>query len=222
VDSGLFVIAESVRDEKPAAGGILEIVHRRLRVRNDIQFHDVHVAAGTTRAQNDAARGKREKLTFWSIAAAIVLPVILAAALVAMDMRADLSQLKSTGLVDDRGAVPVAWPDLRDHGDFPGRVRILGYMVHEQMPIRDGERVDIFLLLPEAGHFLRQPRRTPNQTVVVWSSYPVFFRNRELVWASGTLSRAIRRSGKDQPEWAMTFAEVSPAADRDIGRWLRP
>lgn len=174
------------------------------------------------RIRDDASRGKQEKLTLWSVAAAVFLVGMLTLALVSMNIRIDLSELKSTGRLDDQGALQVGWPELRQHGDFPGRVRILGYMVGEKRPVHDGEKVDIFLLLPEAGHFLHPSPRIPDQTVVVWSGYPVFFRNRALVWVSGTLNRATRRSGNDQPEWAMTFADVSPAAERDIGMWLRP
>lgn len=218
----LFAPLNSVRTPKPAAHSLPPIAHTRLRVKSHIAFDDVHVGAGTIRARNHAARRKHDKLTVSSVVAAIVLPALLALALTAMDMRTDLSDLKPTGQPDDAGAVQVGWPDLKQHGDFPARVRLLGYMMQDQRPLRDGERIDVFLLLPEAGHLLHPPHRIPNQTVVVWSSDPVFFRNRELVWASGTLSKTIRRSGQDQPEWAMTFAAVAPAAEREIGKWLRP
>lgn len=176
----------------------------------------------TIRRHNDAGRATKEKLTFLSIAAAIVLPVLLAVALVAMDMRADLSELKSTARVDENGAQPMAWPRLKERAEISGRVRMLGYMMDEQRRVRDGERVNTFVLLPEAGHFLRPAQRIPDQMVVVWSSHPVVFRNRRLVWVSGTLERTIRRSGEDQPEYAMIFAQVSPAAAKDIGIWFQP
>lgn len=218
----VFRPLHSARSESQAAHGRRHIAHTRLRATSHIRFHDVHVGPGTIRARNKAAPGKHDGLTASSIVAAIVLPVALALALAAMDMRTDLSELKPAGHPDDTGAVQVGWPDLKQHGDFPGRVRILGYMMQEQTRASDGDKVDIFLLLPEAGNILRQPPRIPDQTIVVWSSFPVFFRKRELVWASGTLSRTIRKSGRNQPDWAMTFAEVIPAASRDITNWLRP
>jgi hypothetical protein len=141
---------------------------------------------------------------------------------VAIDMRSDLSELKSTGQLDDQGAVPVGWAALKGRDEVSGRVRMIGYMMEEHRPVRDGTRVDTFILLPEAGQFLHPPHRIPNQMVVIWPSYPAVFRSRELVWVSGTLNRTIRRSGEDQPAYAMIFADVSPATQRDIGKWFRP
>jgi hypothetical protein len=148
--------------------------------------------------------------------------MLLAVAFVGMDMRSDLSELKSTGQVDDRGAEPVGWPDLERWRDRPGRVRMIGYMMDEHKPVHDGTRVDTFILLPEAGQFLHPAHRIPNRMVVVWPTYPAVFRYRELVSASGILNRTMRGSGEDQPAYAMIFAEVNPVAERDLGKWFHP
>jgi hypothetical protein len=52
--------------------------------------------------------------------------MLLAIALVGMDMRSDLSELKSTGQVDNKGAVPVGWPDLERQHDGPQRATMIG------------------------------------------------------------------------------------------------
>lgn len=199
-----------------------QFVRRRIRAPSRVSLYDLRVGSRIIRRRNDAAVHRREALTFWAILLAIGLPMILAVALVAMDMRRDLSEMRSTGLKDDRGAVPVAWPELKQGSEFSGRVRMIGYMMDEHRPVRDDSRVDTFILLPEAGTFLHPAHRIPNQMVVVWSSNPVVFRERDLVWVSGNLSRTLRKSGEDQPNYAMTFADVGPLAEQDIGKWFRP
>lgn len=172
--------------------------------------------------RDDSAVRKKERLTFWTIAAVIGLPMILAVVLVGLDMRIDLSELRPNTPADEKGAMLAGWTDLKESRDFPRRVRMMGYMLDDLRRPHNGSRADTFILLPEAGQFLHPAHRIPNQMVVVWPSYPVVFSNRSLVWASGTLSRALRASDSDQPAWAMTFAEVKPADERDIGKWLRP
>ncbi len=153
---------------------------------------------------------------------AVGLPMILAVALVALDMRTDLSELKPNMQPDDKGEVPVGWADLKEFGESPHRVRMLGYMLDDLRRPHEGSRADIFILLPEAGQFLHPAHRIPGQSVVVWPRYPVVFRNRQLVWAAGMLSRALRTSGDDQPAYAMTFADITAADERDIAKWFRP
>jgi hypothetical protein len=156
--------------------------------------------------------------------------MLLAVVLVAMDMRSDLSELKSTGQVDEQGAVPLGWPDLEVLRESRRRVRMIGYMMdaaprdgyrHGYEPSRDGAQVDMFILLPEAGQFLHPAHRIPNQMVEVRPNHPVVFRYRELVWASGMLNRTIGH-GDEEAAFAMSAAEVSPAAQREIGKWFHP
>jgi hypothetical protein len=123
--------------------------------------------------------------------------MLLAFVLVAIDMRDDLSELKSSGWMDDKGAVPVGWPELEGrreaaaplasaHWDGQRRVRMIGYMMDGYRATRDGARVGMFILLPEAGQFLHPAHRIPNQMVEVRPRRPVVFRYRDLVWASRT------------------------------------
>jgi hypothetical protein len=87
--------------------------------------------------------------------------MLLALAFVAMDMRSDLSELKSSGQVDEKGAVPVGWPDLERSYNGPGRVRMIGYMMDGYQASRDGATVEMFVLLPDAGQFLHPAHRIP-------------------------------------------------------------
>jgi hypothetical protein len=152
--------------------------------------------------------------------------MLLAVGLVAMDMRSDLSELKSTGHVDDEGAAPVGWPDpARQHegsGRVRGRVRMIGYMMDGYRPSREGSTVDMFVLLPEAGQFLPPAHRIPSQMVEVHLSRPVVFHYRDLVWATGMLNRTMGSSGDEKAAYAMIAAEVTPATERDVVKWFRP
>jgi hypothetical protein len=163
-----------------------------------LRTYDRPVGARTLRRRDDSARKKQEPLTLWTIIVALAFPMLLAVALVAMDMRSDLSELKSTGQVDDEGA---------------GRVRMIGYMTDGYQPSRDGAMVDMFVLLPEAGQFLHSAHSIPNRMV---------FHHRDLVWASGILSQTQSTHGDDRAAYAMIAAEVNPATERDIGKWFHP
>ncbi len=180
------------------------------------------MGARTIRKRDDSVRKKQEALTLWSIIVALAFPMLLAAALVAMDMRTDLSEFKSTGQVDDKGAVPVGWPDLARQNEGTERVRMIGYMMDGYRPSRDGSTVDMFVLMPEAGQFLHPAHRIPNQMVDVHPSHPVVFRYRALVWVTGTLNRTMSAHGDEKAAYAMITAEVTPATARDIGKWFRP
>jgi hypothetical protein len=197
-------------------------VRRSVRVPAKVAIYDRRVGARTIRKRDDSARRKQETLTLWAIIAALAFPMLLAVALVAMDMRSDLSELKSTGQVDDKGTVPVGWPDLERQREGLGRVRMIGYMMDGYQPSRDGATVDMFVLLPEAGQFLHPAHRIPNQMVEVRPRHPVVFHYRNLVWATGTLNRTMSIHGDDKAAWAMIAAEVNPAAERDISKWFRP
>ncbi|HEY3824075.1 MAG TPA: DUF3299 domain-containing protein [Bryobacteraceae bacterium] len=185
------------------------------------------VGARTIRIRDDSARrGKEtreERLTLGKIIAALTIPMILALVLVAMDMRIDLSELKSSGGIDEQGAVPLGWPNLEVSAHQDGRrVRMIGYMMDGYQPSRDGAQVNMFILLPEAGQFLHPAHRIPSQMVEIRPRHPVVFRYRDLVWASGVLNRTIGSTGDEKAAYAMSDAEVNRATEREIGKWFRP
>jgi hypothetical protein len=180
------------------------------------------VGARTIRKRDDSIRKKQEALTLWTIIVALAFPMLLAAALVAMDMRSDLSELKPTEQPDDKGAMPVGWPDLARQNEGTGRIRMIGYMMDGYQPFREGATVDMFVLLPEAGQFLHPAHRIPNQMVEVHPSHPVVFHNRDLVWATGILNRTMSNHGSDKAAYAMIAAEVTPATERDVVKWFHP
>lgn len=201
-----------------------------------MQFAIYHrgVGARTIRRRDEAVRrrqARQETLTLWKIIAALATPMLLAFVLVAMDMRSDLDELKSSGQADSNGAIPVGWAELEGRSDsavqhaplWEGlRVRMIGYMMDGYKPSRDGEQVNMFVLLPEAGQFLHPAHRIPNQMVEVRPLHSVAFRFRQLVWASGTLNHTTARRGDEKAAYAMSEAEVVPASERDISKWFHP
>jgi hypothetical protein len=194
------------------------------------------VGARTIRKQDDSVRRRQvrqENLTLWKIIGALVMPMLLTFVLVAMDMRSDLDELQSSGQMDDKGALPIGWSELEGRHDLSAahqpapwqgqrRVRMIGYMMDGYRPSRDGVKVGMFVLLPEAGQFLHPAHRIPSQMVEVWPTYPVAFRYRELVWATGILNLTIGNAADLKAAYAMSDADVQPASERDIGKWFHP
>jgi hypothetical protein len=66
----------------------------------------------------------------------------------------------------------------------------------------------MFVLLPEAGQFLHAAHLISNQMVDVHPSHPVVFRYRDLVWASGTLTRTIGSPGAERADYALTSSSI--------------
>jgi hypothetical protein len=152
------------------------------------------------------------------VGASIIGPILLTYALIATDMRMDLSELKPRQTTSENGDAPVGWANLAAGCRRNGPVRMLGYMMDGYPAVRDGTPVTTFLLMPEAGHLLHPAQRIPGKMVDIrlaqGQSLP--FRNRSLVWVAGVL----RKNGG--VNYAMAEALARPAEERDITRWFNP
>jgi hypothetical protein len=168
-----------------------------------------------------------------AIIAAVGLPMILAYVLVAADMRTELSELKPRASGGGAAATLIGWPDLEARNGSPlsfedarwnsqPRVRMLGYMMDGYTASRDGDQVEMFILLPDAGQFLHPAHRVPKQMVEIWLSNSVPFTFRRLVWTSGILARTPGRRDSDKALYVMKDASVEPATESDITRWFTP
>jgi hypothetical protein len=165
-------------------------------------------------------KSHRETRAMLVVVATVGLPVILAYALVAMDIRSDLSSLKAAVPPADQDTPVTGWADLqRFSGEGP--VRMIGYMMDGDEPHGDGTAVRAFVLMPEAGQFLHPAHRIPDEMVAVRMREPVSFRYRELVWVTGRLSRTMG-GDREQAAFAMSDATAEPASDREIMLWFRP
>lgn len=175
------------------------------------------------RKRRQKAQSPGGERVFATIAVAVGVPLILAYLLVAADIRSDLSDLEPRkGLAAQTPAL-LGWPDLEKMPWPPQRmVKMLGYMMDGYTSSPEAAPVTMFILMPEAGHVLHPAHRIPDQMVEVRPRHPVPFKNRQLVWATGTLSRIDGKPDFERANYAMTNAVVEPALERDITRWFSP
>jgi len=178
-------------------------------------------------------RKKEERRALVLIIGAISLPLFLAFFLVAADMRSDLSELKPIQASNDHATTLIGWGDLEvpegqsastmlAQRQVSKQVRMLGYMMDGYPPSGDGKPVQMFIMMPEAGHILHPAHRIPDEMVEVRLKHSAPFKFRTLVWASGALAQISSRPKYGNPMYAMIDASVEPAAQSDITRWFTP
>ena len=156
--------------------------------------------------------------------ASVALPLTIEFVLLTADMRVDLSDMKRAEARADPDIALIGWPDLVtevQQGHGKSRVRMLGYMMDGYTSIRDGESVEMFMLMPEAGQFLHPAHRIPDEMVEVWLKTRVPFKVRSLVWVSGVLTLTPRQSG-EHASYAMRSAVIEQAIESDVKRWFNP
>jgi len=168
---------------------------------------------------------KGETRTLALILASIVGPVFLTGALIAIDMRTDLSNLKAKPGTDADGLPAMGWSDLENLGPGQQRpARMLGYMMDSYRPVPDGTPVETFMLMPDAGHLLHPAHREAEEMVEVWMPLdgPIRYSDRRLVWVSGMLRRKEAKPREGVAAFSMANAEVRLAAERQIREWFAP
>lgn len=159
-------------------------------------------------------------------------PMFLGFVLIALDTRLDLSDGRPRSAQSSDAAVPVGWPSLRQDDVISGRdginalpkngspVKMLGYMMEGYQFAPSGSRVSMFILMPEAGHFLHPAHRNPDEMVEVWpEAGSIIFKNRDLVWASGRFER-LAGAKEGHALYAMRRAIVASARQQDVARWF--
>ena len=113
---------------------------------------------------------------------------------------------------------------LHEGSVFAGaRVQALGYMMEGEHPVRQGDRVEEFVLLPEAGSLLHPAHRFGDQMIVVHlnSDGPVEFSPRTLVWVSGILGVSPGNPAGGRPLYDLEHARVSIANETEIRTYFR-
>lgn len=166
------------------------------------------------------------------IVGAVGLPVMLMGFLVSLDLRTDLSDLRPRSTATGTPTTLIGWPDSKRENGGAGsagsafrvqrRGRMLGYMMDGYHPSRDGSKVGMFILMPEAGQFLHPAHLVPDQMVEVWLVKPAVFQYRSLVWVSGIPDSKTGRLQTDEAMYLMTEATVQSADQRDIIHWFEP
>jgi hypothetical protein len=174
-----------------------------------------------------AAQRREELIVLGSVIGAVGVPFALACFLVAADIRSDLSDLRPARALADPATALVGWPELETRDGRPTGIavphaRMLGYMMDRYQPAKEGERVEMFMLLPEAGQIMHPAHREPAQMIEIRLVRAAPFRYRRLTWVTGKLTPVKRRSDSEQAFYSMREATAEPAAQRDITHWFMP
>jgi hypothetical protein len=125
----------------------------------------------------------------------------------------------------------LAWYDLergreavKEGGVSTGtRMRVLGYMMEADQPIRDGQPVSHFILLPDKGNAMHPAHRFGDQMIDVRirPSDNVRFSGGSLIWVWGTLRALPGDPGGPLPLYDLEDACIVPANKGDIPRYFR-
>jgi hypothetical protein len=142
----------------------------------------------------------------------------------------DLFDLVPKGATSD-GYALLAWYDLErgSHSLKVGGVstgapvRVLGYMMEGDQPVRDGEMVRRFVLLPDKGNAVHPAHRFGDQMIEVHLGTVdrARFSGGSLVWVWGTLRALPGDPGGPVPLYQLDNARVAPADEREIPRYFR-
>ncbi len=162
--------------------------------------------------------------------AAILMPVIVSIALIARVSGPDLYDLAP--VVSRSGEYRVlAWPELErakralsEGGISSGTmIRALGYMMDGERPVRDGELVREFVLLPSAGNPVHHAHRFGDQMIEVRlkGGQEVRFSERTLVWVWGSLRVLPGDPSGHEPLYALEQARIEPANKMDIQQYFK-
>ena len=102
-------------------------------------------------------------------------------------------------------------------------MRALGYMMEGDQPVRDGQVVRRFVLLPDKGNAVHPAHRFGDQMIDVQlrPSDSVRFSGGSLVWVWGTLRALPGDPGGPIPLYRLEDARVEPADEGEIPRYFR-
>jgi len=172
-----------------------------------------------------------EVRTLLLIAAGISIPVAGALWAISVTSRPDLSDLVPIGNSIGNHSV-LNWSNLlRDHPHsldagsplFTGEpVQALGYMVESDRASSEGEWVQDFVLLPEAGNMLHPAHRFGDQMIAVHLERDarVRFSSKALVWVRGTFRASAGDAVGAKPLYALERAHVQRANKDEIRKYF--
>jgi hypothetical protein len=185
-------------------------------------------------------RGKRklsisrseEVRTLLLIGAGLTIPLAGALLAISATSRPDLSDLVPIEN-SAQNHVLLNWSTLlRDHPHalvdgsslFVGSpVQALGYMVEGDRAIGEGQWVQDFVLLPEAGNFLHPAHRFGDQMITVHlePDTRVRFSSRALVWVGGTFRASAGDPAGSKPLYALERARIQTAETGEILKYFK-
>src|SRR5258708_5233478 len=115
------------------------------------------------------------------------------------------------------------WSSLgRDHPRNKA-VQVLGYMVDGDRPLREGDWVKEFVVLPEAGNLLHPAHRFGDHMIAVHleNDARVQFSSRSLVWAWGIFRESPGDPAGSMPLYSVEQAGARPADKNEIGKYFK-
>jgi len=181
-------------------------------------------------ASQNHVLSRRASRILLALIAAILLPVIVSVVLTTRASTPDLYDLTPVVSRSDQYRI-LAWPELErakralnTGGISSGTmIRALGYMMEGDRPIHDGERVQGFVLLPDAGNPLHPAHRFGDQMIDVrlGAGNEVRFSERSLVWAGGTLRMLPGDPSGHEPLYVLENARTEPANRADIQKYFK-
>ena len=182
------------------------------------------------RARSHEVLSRRAFWTLIGLTAAIYLPVLAIVMATTEKPGPDLSDLAPVVGRSDRYVI-LAWPDLERgrHALRTGAIssgaliRALGYMMDGDRPVRNGEHVQDFVLLPDAGSAVHPAHRFGDQMIEVRleAGKTVRFSERSLVWVWGTLQMLPGDPLGHAPLNVLEHARAEPASRADINRYFK-
>jgi hypothetical protein len=103
------------------------------------------------------------------------------------------------------------------------QVQAIGYMVEADRPIGEGQWLQDFVLLPEAGHFLHPAHRFGDQMITVHlePDTRVRYSSRALVWVYGTFRAFAGDPVGSKPLYALDRARVQAAERAEILKYFK-
>jgi hypothetical protein len=187
---------------------------------------------GPGRGKRKLTISRREEVrTLLLIGAGVTIPLAGALWAISVTGRPDLSDLVPIGNSVENCAV-LNWSTLlRDHPkaldagsslSAGAQVQALGYMFAGDRALGEGEWVQDFVLLPEAGNFLHPAHRFGDQMINVHlePDTRVRFSFRALVWVRGTFRASAGDPAGAKPLCALERAHVRPAERREILKYF--
>ena len=183
-----------------------------------------------TRDRNFDALSRRASRAVVGLSALICLPVIVVAVLISRTSGPDLFDLVPKQPNVD-GYALLAWYDL-DRGRYSlkeggvstgARMRALGYMMDGDQPVRDGQIVRRFVLLPDKGNAMHPAHRFGDEMIEVHlgPDNSIRFSWGSLVWVWGTLRASPGDPRGPIPLYQLDKARVEAADEREIPRYFR-
>ncbi len=185
------------------------------------------------RGKRKLSISRREEVrTLLLIGAGITIPFAGAVLAISGTSRPDLSDLVPIGSSAGNYVV-LSWSNLlRDHPQalvagsslFIGAsVQALGYMVESDHVNGEGEWVQDFVLLPEAGNLLHPAHRFGDQMIAVHLAPEarVRFSRRALVWVWGTFRASAGDPAGSKPLYSLERARVQAADIEEIRQYFK-